>query len=457
MNSFSAFASLADTAHGLTSAPTGGLKGRARVPGDKSTSHRSLMMTALAEGTSEIHGLLEGEDVLCTAKAMIAMGAAITPPDQAGGIWRVTGRLGDPLRQPRSTLYLGNSGTSARLLMGLIGPHPITATLTGDASLQKRPMGRVIKPLAQMGVRFEATAGDRLPLRVIGQTRLRPIEYVMPVASAQVKSAILLAGIQSNGTTTVIEPVATRDHTERMLRSFGASVDTSTLPDGATAISLRGGQKLTSCRIDVPGDPSSAAFLAVAALITPDSDVLIENVMMNELRGGIFTTLIEMGADITFENQRVAGGEDVADLRVRSSKLKGIRVPAERVASMIDEFPILAVAASFATGKTEMTELAELRVKESDRLTAMASGLLSCGVNVMAGEDDMTIDGTGTPPMGGAMIRTQLDHRIAMSFLVLGMATQKPVSIDAAETINTSFPGFAALMNGLGAKIAAPI
>lgn len=445
-------------AHGLLSARCGGLNGIADVPGDKSISHRSLMLAGLAQGATTIHGLLEGEDVLRTARAMIAMGVAITPPDQQGGIWQVQGRGHDGLKSPRSTLYLGNSGTSARLLMGVTGGHALQATFTGDHSLQKRPMGRVIKPLSLMGVRFEATSGDRLPLRVIGQPKLRAIDYTLPVASAQVKSAILLAALRAEGITTVIEPTPTRDHSERMLRGFGVEVGQSTNSDGSVVITLQGQQPLTSPGdLHVPGDPSSAAFLTVAALITPNSDLLIRNVAMNPLRTGLYATLIEMGGDIAFENQRVVGGEDVADLRVKSSALKGVTVPPARVASMIDEFPILGVAASCADGETVMTDLAELRVKESDRLSAIANGLLACGVDVLAGDDDLRVRGTGKPPKGGALIKTNLDHRIGMSFLVMGMVTDAPVAIDAADTIATSFPRFAALLNSLGAHITPPV
>lgn len=428
------------------------------MPGDKSISHRSLMLAGLAQGRSRIHGMLEGEDVLRTARALIAMGVAITPPDRAGGIWQVHGRGDAGLTAPRTTLYLGNSGTSARLLMGIAGGFGLQATLTGDASLQKRPMGRVIKPLSLMGVRFEATSGDRLPLRVIGQPLLRAVEYTLPVASAQVKSAILLAALRADGVTTITEPVPTRDHSERMLRSFGAQIEYDTRPDGAAVIRMAGRQHLTSPgELHVPGDPSAAAFLTVAALITPGSNLLIRAVAVNPLRTGLYTTLIDMGANIVFENQRVVGGEDVADLRVSSSALKGVTVPPARVASMIDEFPILGVAAACADGDTVMTGLAELRVKESDRLAAIYSGLAACGVDVSAGEDNLRVRGNGKPPAGGALIATHLDHRIGMSFLVLGMVTDAPVAIDAADTIATSFPGFAGLMNSLGARITQPV
>ncbi len=438
---------------GLISARSSGLFGTAHVPGDKSISHRALMLSALAPGRTVIHGLLEGEDVLRTARAMIAMGAVIAPPDRAGGTWSVTGNAAG-LRNPRTTVYLGNSGTSARLLMGLTGGFGIQATFTGDASLQKRPMGRVIKPLSLMGVQFEATSGDRLPLRVIGQPQLRAIDYTLPVASAQVKSAILLAGLRAGGVTTVTEPDPTRDHTERMLRGFGVTISRDVQADGSVIAAIEGGQRLvTPGTLFVPGDPSSAAFLTVAALITPHSEVTIANVLMNTLRTGLYDTLIEMGGDITFTNQRAQGGEDVADIVVRHSALKGVSVPESRVASMIDEFPILGIAAACAEGETRMTGLAELRVKESDRLAAIATGLAACGVDVTAGDSDLTVRGTGNPPAGGATIATHLDHRIGMSFLMLGLVTAAPVAIDAAETIATSFPNFAALLNSLGARI----
>lgn len=448
---------VSDAHRGLISARSRGLFGTAHVPGDKSISHRALMLSALAPGQTVIHGLLEGEDVLRTARAMIAMGAIIAPPDRAGGTWAVTGSA-TGLRNPRTTLYLGNSGTSARLLMGLTGGFGVQATFTGDASLQKRPMGRVIKPLSLMGVQFEATSGDRLPLRVIGQPQLRAIDYTLPVASAQVKSAILLAGLRAGGTTTVIEPDPTRDHTERMLRGFGVDVARTTDSSGSVSASIAGGQRLVSPgTLFVPGDPSSAAFLTVAALITPHSEVTIANVLMNSLRTGLYETLIEMGGDITYTNPREQGGEDVADIVVRHSALKGVTVPEARVASMIDEFPILGVAAAMAEGETRMSGLQELRVKESDRLSAIAKGLLACGVDVTAGESDLIVRGTGRAPAGGATIETNLDHRIGMSFLVMGLVAQAPVAIDAAETIATSFPDFASLMNSLGAKISAPV
>lgn len=437
---------------GLVSKPVSGLKGTARVPGDKSISHRSLMFGALAEGVTTVTGLLEGEDVLRTAAALTAMGAAIETP-AATGAWRIKGLGAEPLTSPRATVYLGNSGTSARLLMGLAGGYPLQATFTGDDSLSRRPMGRVIKPLTQMGVKFETSDGDKMPLKITGAGNLSPIEYTLPVASAQVKSAILLAGLHAKGKTIVTEPSPTRDHTERMLRFLGADIVSSPQPDGSNVIVLQGFPVLMARDFTVPSDPSSAAFMAVAALITKDSDVLIPNVSVNPLRAGIYETLKEMGGDITFENPREASGEPVADIRVRSSALKGVAVPPARVPSMIDEFPVLSVAASFAEGKTYMSDLSELRVKESDRLAAIAKGLAQAGVKAEMGQDDLTVHGSGKAPEGGCMIAANLDHRIAMSFLVMGLAARQPVAIDDSETIGTSFPGFAELMNRLGAGI----
>jgi 3-phosphoshikimate 1-carboxyvinyltransferase len=444
----------------LISRPVAGLKGAARVPGDKSISHRALMLGAIASGETTVTGLLEGEDVLRTARALLSMGAIVTPPAQSGGTWSVQGPKpegGRPpaLRSPRAMLDLGNSGTSARLLMGLVSGYPASAIFTGDASLTKRPMGRVIKPLSQMGARFEATAGDRLPLKVMGSGNLRGISYTLPVPSAQVKSAIILAGLHAAGETAVTEPSPTRDHSERMLRHFGASVESHPQKDGSNLVLIRGGAVLEGRPISVPSDPSSAAFLAVAALITRDSDIVIPNVSVNPLRTGLYDTLKEMGADITFENPRERAGEPVCDLRVKSSRLKGVTVPPARVPAMIDEFPILSVAASFAEGKTVMTDLAELRVKESDRLAAIVKGLSAAGVKLVSGEDSLAVEGDGKPPRGGCAIETRLDHRIAMSFLVLGMGASEAVTIDDSDTMNTSFPGFAALVNGLGADISA--
>lgn len=436
----------------LTSRKSGPLRGIVRVPGDKSISHRALMFGALTIGETMISGLLEGEDVLHTAAAMRAMGAKVEKG--ADGLWRTYGVGIGGLRQPKAPLDMGNSGTSARLLIGLVGGHPIKATFTGDPSLSKRPMKRVMIPLEMMGATFEATNGDKLPLTVTGPEDTLAIEYRLPVASAQVKSAILLAGLNARGTTTVIETVPTRDHTENMLRHFGVEVETQMLEDGAQAIKLRGQQRLHPGAIDVPGDPSSAAFPAVAAAITQGSEIRLSGVGIGERRNGLYITLREMGADIEFQHERIQGGEKVADIVIRGNgALKGIKVDPVRVPSMIDEFPALAMAAACAEGTTVMTNLAELRVKESDRLLMVAEGLKACGVRLEMGEDSLTVHGTGTPPKGGATIATALDHRIAMSFLVLGGVTEEPIKIDDAAPIRTSFPNFTALMNDLGCNI----
>lgn len=428
------------------------LNGSAILPGDKSISHRSIMFGALAVGETIISGLLEGEDVLHTADAMRAMGAKIAMGDD--GLWRVHGVGIGGLQEPDEVLEMGNSGTSTRLLMGLVGGHDITVTFTGDASLRKRPMKRIVTPLEMMGATFLCRSGHRLPLTVCGAQDALPIEYKLPVASAQVKSAIMLAGLNAAGRTTVIEDHPTRDHSENMLRHFGVNVDVEEIEGGAYAVSLVGHQELKGCAVDVPSDPSSAAFAAVAALITEGSDITLPNVGVNPRRDGVFVTLKEMGADIRYENERVEAGEPVATLRITAKDiLKGIDVPEERVPSMIDEFPILAVAASCAQGTTRMTGLAELRVKESDRLLMMAQGLKACGVDLEMGEDSLIIHGTGKPPKGGACVETALDHRIAMSFLVLGCASEEPIAVDDASPIKTSFPNFIELMNDLGARI----
>ena len=437
----------------LRSSSTGALAGTIRVPGDKSISHRSLMLGAVAVGETVIHGLLEGEDVLNTAAAMRLLGAQA---ERGGdGVWRVRGVGLGGLGEPAQVLDMGNSGTAARLLMGLVASHPITCVFTGDASLNKRPMARVTGPLEQMGARFVGRSGGRLPLAVVGSDRTVPITYRLPVASAQVKSAIILCGLNTAGVTTVIEAEPTRDHTELMLRHFGATVTTERMEDGALAVSVVGQPELTGREIVVPADPSSAAFPAVAALLRPGSELLLPGVGMNPRRTGLYDTLVEMGANIAFENRRDEAGEPVADLRVKHGPLKGIVVPADRAPSMIDEYPILAAAAACAEGTTVMLGLKELRVKESDRLAMVADGLTKCGVKVEVGADDsLTVYGTGKPPQGGATVATAMDHRIAMSFLVLGMATAEPVQVDDGAFIDTSFPGFVALMNGVGAKIA---
>ncbi|MFD1625864.1 3-phosphoshikimate 1-carboxyvinyltransferase [Azospirillum griseum] len=436
----------------LRSSFSGPLVGTVQVPGDKSISHRSLMLGAIAVGETVIHGLLEGEDVLHTAAAMRLLGAQADR--DSDGVWRVRGVGLGALQEPAQVLDMGNSGTAARLLMGLVAAHPITCVFTGDASLNKRPMARVTKPLEQMGARFVGRSGGRLPLTVVGSDQLVPITYRLPVASAQVKSAILLAGLNTPGTTTVIEAEPTRDHTETMLRHFGATVTTERQEDGALAVTVTGQPELTGRSIHVPADPSSAAFPLVAALLRPGSEIVLKDVGMNPRRTGLYDTLIEMGADITFENQRDEAGEPVADLRVKHSRLRGVVVPADRAPSMIDEYPVLAAAAACAEGTTVMLGLKELRVKESDRLAMVADGLAACGVSREVGADDsLTVHGTGEPPKGGALIATAMDHRIAMSFLVLGTASAEPIQVDDGAFIETSFPGFVELMNGLGAKI----
>ena len=436
----------------LVSGTSGALSGTARVPGDKSISHRALMLGALAVGETEIRGLLEGEDVLRSAAAMRALGAEAKRGED--GVWRVTGRGIGGLVEPTDLLDLGNAGTGARLLLGILASHALTAFVTGDGSLRRRPMARVIEPLARMGARFVARQGRYLPLAITGTPDPMPIRYRLPVPSAQVKSAVLLAGLNTPGDTAVVEPEPTRDHTELMLRHFGAEVRVEVSPDGRVT-TLVGQPELTGRKIEVPADPSSAAFPLVAALLLPGSDILLTGVGLNPHRTGLIDTLNEMGAAIEIKNLRQQAGEAVGDLRVRASRLSGVSVPAERVPSMIDEFPILAVAAAFAEGETRMTGLAELRVKESDRLAAIARGLAACGVAVEEGKDSLTVKGQGRKPAGGAAIEANLDHRIAMAFLVLGLAAERPVAIDDGSPIDTSFPGFVPLMNGLGAHLAA--
>ncbi len=431
--------------------PSGPLKGRIRVPGDKSISHRSIMLSALAVGESRISGLLEGEDVLATAAAMRAMGAHV---ERVGtGEWRVHGVGVGALLQPKTALDMGNSGTSTRLLMGLIASHPIQATFVGDASLSKRPMGRVIDPLSQMGARLEASQGGRLPLILHGASPAVPIAYRLPVASAQVKSAVLLAGLNTPGETMVIEPIATRDHSERMLRGFGAELDIETEADGTRIITLTGEAELRPQQIEVPGDPSSAAFFVVAALIVEGSDVTIENVGLNPTRAALFDVLREMGASIEEVARREVGGEPVADLRVRHSVLRGIDVSPAVAPSMIDEFPILFVAASIAQGRTTTSGLDELRVKESDRLAAMATALCASGARVEEREDGLMIEGTGGERLAGgsAAVATHLDHRIAMSMAVAGLASDDGIEVDDTRPIGTSFPTFEPMLASLQA------
>ena len=437
----------------LIARPVSRLQGRVRAPGDKSVSHRSLMFGALALGETRITGLLEGEDVLATAAALRAMGARVE--HEGAGAWRVRGFGVGGGREPDNVLDLGNSGTSARLLSGILASHRFTSFMTGDGSLRRRPMQRVIEPLSRMGARFEAREGGRMPLAIIGTDEMVPIEYRLPVASAQVKSAILLAGLNTAGETTVIEPEATRDHTERMLRHFGAEVRVGPAEGPGKRITVVGWPELKARDIVVPGDPSSAAFAVVAAAIRPGSDVTVENVGLNPLRAGLYETLKDMGADIELQNQREIGGEPVADLRVRGGELKGVEVPPERAPSMIDEYPILAVAAACARGTTRMLGLAELRAKESDRLSSVAAGLAANGVRHEMGSDNLVVHGTGAPPQGGGLVVTHLDHRIAMSFLVLGLASREPVAVDDGSPIDTSFPGFSRLMNELGGRVEA--
>jgi 3-phosphoshikimate 1-carboxyvinyltransferase len=439
--------------HPLRSRPTGALSGSVRVPGDKSISHRSLMVGALAVGETVIEGLLEGEDVLRTAAAMRALGASAERRDD--GTWRVQGRGIGGLQEPADVLDLGNAGTGARLLMGLLATHRLTAILTGDASLRGRPMARVATPLQVMGARIVARDGCRLPLAVVGAVEPTPIEYRLPMASAQVKSAVLLAGLNTPGETSVIEPEPTRDHTELMLRHFGVEVRVEPTKDGRRT-TIVGQPEIGGRRINVPADPSSAAFPLVAAALLPGSDITLDQVGINPHRIGLIETLREMGADIALDRQRQDAGEPVADLRIRAHRLVGVDVPAARAPAMVDEYPILAVAAACANGTTIMRGLGELRVKESDRLAAMANGLRACGVSVEDAPDSLTVHGTGARPRGGGRITTNLDHRIAMAFLVLGMVAERPVAIDDGSPIDTSFPGFVALMNGLGAEIGPP-
>jgi 3-phosphoshikimate 1-carboxyvinyltransferase len=426
------------------------LKGRVRVPGDKSISHRALIFAALAVGETHISGLLEGEDVLRTASAVRALGASVERIGE--GRWRVHGVGIAGFAAPKMPLDLGNSGTACRLLLGAVAGAPITASFDGDASLRSRPMRRVLDPLERMGARLVSAAdGGRLPLTLRGALDPIPIVYEPPVASAQLKSAVLLAGLAAPGETTVIEPEATRDHTERMLRHFGAEVRIEPIGERGRRITLKGQPELTPQPVAIPADPSSGAFPLVAALIVPGSELVLEAVMMNPLRTGLLATLSEMGADIEVLDRRSEGGEEVADLRVRAGALRGVDVPPRRAPSMIDEYPVLAVAAAFAEGTTRMRGLAELRVKESDRLAATAAGLLANGVEVLIEADDLIVHGKGSAP-GGGRITTHMDHRIAMAFLVMGLASKKPVAVDDTAFIATSFPDFLGLMRRLGAE-----
>lgn len=428
------------------------LSGTAEVPGDKSVSHRALILGALAVGETKITGLLEGQDVLDTAKAMRAFGAEVT--QHGPGAWSVHGVGVGGFAEPEDVIDCGNSGTGVRLIMGAMATTPITATFTGDASLRKRPMGRVTDPLSLFGTQTTGRSKGRLPMTMVGAEDPVPVLYDVPVPSAQVKSAVLLAGLNAPGQTVVYETEATRDHTERMLRGFGASLKIEAAGKGHT-ITLDGQPELVAQTLVVPRDPSSAAFPVCAALIVEGSDVLVPGIGLNPTRAGLFETLREMGADLTYENERVEGGEPVADLRAKySPEMKGVEVPAERAPSMIDEYPILSVVAANATGKTVMRGVKELRVKESDRIDAMASGLAVCGVGVEEEEDVFIVDGKGPGAVpGGATCESRLDHRIAMSLLICGMASKKPVSVDDAGPIATSFPIFESLMEDLGAKL----
>lgn len=443
------------SAHGkpvpMTSRRSGPLQGTAEVPGDKSISHRALILGAMAVGETRITGLLEGQDVLDTAAAMRAFGAEVTR--HGPGEWSVHGVGVGGFREPEQVIDCGNSGTGVRLIMGSMATTPITATFTGDASLRKRPMGRVTDPLSLFGARAHGRQGGRLPMTVVGAADPVPVRYEVPVPSAQVKSAVLLAGLNAPGQTVVVEREPTRDHSERMLRGFGARIEVETTAEG-NVITLTGQPELKPQQVAVPRDPSSAAFPVCAALIVEGSDILVPGVSQNPTRNGLYLTLCEMGARIDFMNPRDEGGEPVADLRVRFSTLKGVEVPPERAASMIDEYPVLSAIAAFAEGPTVMRGVAELRVKESDRIDAMARGLEACGVRVEEEPDGMIVHGMGPAGVpGGAVVQSHLDHRIAMSFLVLGLAARNPVCVDDAGPIATSFPVFEDLMRGLGADI----
>lgn len=442
--------------HSARSHKSTALKGTASAPGDKSISHRSIIFGGMAEGTTRVTGLLRGADILSTIGAMKAFGATVTEnKDQS---WTIEGVGQKGLKSPKADIDCGNAGTGVRLIMGAATGYKLKARFIGDASLSSRPMNRILNPLREMGAKAKARTTEdgqtgRLPITLTSDGDLTPLDYQPPHASAQVKSAILLAGLNTQGTTTVIEPTLTRDHTENMLRAFGVEVESKERGQ-ATHISLTGPVILKATDVVVPGDPSSAAFLIVAALITPGSDIIIENVMMNPTRTGVFETLIEMGAFLRADNFRKSGGEMIADLHVKYSKLIGITVPEERASSMIDEYPILAVAAAFAQGDTVMNGIGELRVKESDRIAATAALLSVNGVSVTEREDGMTVKGSaGQSPQGGGTVSTHHDHRIAMSALILGLNTQESVSIDDAAMIATSFPNFFDLMSDIGANI----
>ncbi|MEM8790607.1 MAG: 3-phosphoshikimate 1-carboxyvinyltransferase [Pseudomonadota bacterium] len=427
------------------------LSGTADIPGDKSVSHRALILGTLSVGETRITGLLEGEDILATAKTMQAFGASVERTGE--GAWTVIGVGIGGLAEPDQVIDCGNAGTGVRLIMGMMATTPVTATFTGDASLRRRPMGRIVGPLRQFGTAAYGRAGDLLPMTLVGAADPIPVEYTLPMPSAQVKSAILLAGLNAPGETVVIEAEATRDHTERMLRSFGAELAIDELPEGR-AIRLTGQPELSAQTIAVPRDPSSAAFPVAAALITPGSEILVPNICLNPTRAGLYTTLKEMGAEIAFEDEREEGGEPVADLRVRASNLSGIEVPPNRAPSMIDEYPVLACVAAYAEGDTVMRGIAELRVKESDRIAATVAGLRANGIEVTEEEDGMIVHGRGGDGVaGGGTVATHLDHRIAMGFSILGLNADKPVAIDDASPIATSFPNFVPMMSALGADL----
>ncbi len=438
----------ASAGEGMRTRRSGGLSGEAAAPGDKSISHRALIFGAMAQGETVATGLLEGHDVLRTAAAMRALGARVERDlTDRGPVWRISGA---PWRDPRRPLYFGNSGTGCRLVMGAAAGRGVAAAFDGDQSLRSRPMGRIIAPLEQMGAKI-TSRDSKLPLS-LAPSPLAPIDYRLPVASAQVKSAVLLAGLGVKGITRIVEPTPSRDHTERMLAIFGAAIVVAPAGEGRR-IEIAGGQSLTAAAVDVAGDPSSAAFLVAAAAVTPGSDLLVRHVLINPLRAGFFVTLSEMGADLSFEKSRDVGGEPVADIRIRHSALRGVTVPASRAASMIDEYPILSVVAAFASGETRFDGIEELRVKESNRLAAIESGLNANGVVTESGPDWLIVNGCDGDVQGGGTVQTRLDHRIAMSFLVMGCASQKPVAIDDDAMIATSFPDFVPLMRRLGADI----
>jgi 3-phosphoshikimate 1-carboxyvinyltransferase len=446
---------LREKARPLSARKSPPLAGVAKVPGDKSISQRALILGALAEGETRITGLLESGDVHSTAAALGSLGARLTA--QGAGRWLVTGTGIGNWKSPARPLDFGNSGTGSRLVMGAMATTPITAVFTGDASLRARPMARVVEPLLAFGVRYEGQGPKALmPLTLHGAAAAKGAEVHVKTASAQVKSALLLAALNATGTTRIRQDVLTRDHSEKMLGAFGAAIEVTPLTDGGEAIALTGPARLTGCAIEVPRDPSSAAFVLVAALVVPGSRVELPDILLNPRRTGLIETLLEMGADIAIGNRRTSGGEEIGDLLVHHSVLKGVTVPASRSAAMIDEYPILAVAAAFATGETRMLGLEELRVKESDRLAAVAAGLAANGVPCRVEGDDLIVPGLGPDGVpGGGTVATHMDHRIAMAFLTMGLAAQAPVTVDDIAMIATSFPGYMDLMTDLGAVFAA--